>query len=180
MSRVVSRALLTVPASVVALLLATAGPALAHNELKSSDPADGTTVSTTPGTVTLTFNETLDVDHTQVTVTGPNGAPAAPGKPRFAGDAATVDLPPGPAGIYTVSYSTVADDGDKSGGTIRFTVTTGAAAPGAPAPTGGTTEGAAATTASGGWVPWAIGGAIVALAAAVVAAVAGRRTKTGA
>jgi len=167
MLRWVTRALLAVVTAVAALMVATAGTALAHNELKSSDPGDGATLATAPHAVKLVFNEELDVDHTQVTV-------------------------PGPAGTYTITYSTVADDGDKSGGTIRFSVTTSGASAGAsaaaassssvaaPPPSAPTTAvQATQTSSSGGWVPWAIGAGVVVLLAVLVAVVLGRRGRAG-
>jgi methionine-rich copper-binding protein CopC len=190
MLRLVARVLLAVVTAVAALMVATAGTALAHNELKSSDPGEGATLATAPHAVKLVFNEELDVDHTQVSVTGPNGSPASAGAARITGDTATVDLVPGPAGTYTITYSTVADDGDKSGGTIRFSVTTSGAPAGTgaaaassseaalpPAPT--TAVQATQTNSSGGWAPWAIGAGVVVLLAVVVAVVLGRRRRAG-
>jgi methionine-rich copper-binding protein CopC len=184
MFRFVSRAVLSIAAAVVALMMATAGPALAHNELKSSNPTDGATLATAPATITLTFNEKLDVDHTQVAVTGPTGAPTA-GKPNITGDTATVDLTPGPAGVYTITYSTVADDGDKSGGTIRFTVTTAAAAPASssaepapPAPTNTSPGQAAPASDNSRWAPWAVGAVAAVLLLAVIIAAVGRRMRS--
>ncbi|HEU4423615.1 MAG TPA: copper resistance CopC family protein [Pilimelia sp.] len=121
--------------AVVAAVLAP-GVAMAHNSLTSSDPKNGATVARPPAAVRLTFLSRLDPATTTVAVTGPDGAPAAAGAPRFAGRTVTVPVRATAAGRYTVAYQVASSDGHPIKGTVRFTVTTGTtpAAPSPPAP----------------------------------------------
>jgi hypothetical protein len=47
-------------------------PAYAHNALTSSDPSDGAALEQGPGEVRLTFLATIDPDHADLSVTGPD------------------------------------------------------------------------------------------------------------
>jgi copper resistance protein C len=125
---------LVVPLLVAAFaLFATAGPALAHTTLKSSDPADGATLDTAPQTVTLRFAEAVTLPADPVSVTGPTGEAWAVGTPTITG--ATVQVPvqaSGPAGQYTLRYAVIADDGDAVRGVLHFTLTTATGSTAAP------------------------------------------------
>ncbi len=119
----------------------TAAPAWAHTELKSSDPADGSSLPSTPTTVTLTFEEAVTLPANPIEVTGPDGSSWTVGTATISG--ASVSAPveaTGPAGQYTLRYTVTADDGDAVKGTVRFTLTSAA--------TPATTEAAAPTTAA--------------------------------
>ena len=121
----------------------TAAPAWAHTELKSSDPADGSSLSSAPTTVTLTFEEAVTLPANPIEVTGPDGSSWTVGTATISG--ASVSAPveaTGPAGQYTLRYTVTADDGDAVKGTVRFTLTSAA--------TPATTEAAAPTTAAAG------------------------------
>ena len=110
-------------ALLVALLLGvlTAAPAAAHNSFVGSDPADGATVSRTPGAVVLTFNEPAVALGTQVVVTGPDG-PASTGAPQLVDASVRQPLVPGaPAGTYTVTWRVTSSDGHPITGTLTFT-----------------------------------------------------------
>ena len=122
-------------AAVTALLLATALPAAAHNELKSSNPAAGATVDTPPDKVVLTFSEDLVRGKTSVTVTGPDGADLAADELRIDGPTVTVPIKEAHAGAYTVAYKVVADDGDVTDSKLTFTVALSGANPPTTAPT---------------------------------------------
>lgn len=122
-------------AAVTALLLATALPAAAHNELKSSNPAAGTTVDTPPDKIVLTFSEDLVRGKTSVTVTGPDGADLAADELRIDGPTVTVPIKEAHAGAYTVAYKVVADDGDVTDSKLTFTVALTGANPPTTAPT---------------------------------------------
>lgn len=122
-------------AAVTALLLATALPAAAHNELKSSNPAAGTTVDTPPDKIVLTFSEDLVRGKTSVTVTGPDGADLAADELRIDGPTVTVPIKEAHGGAYTVAYKVVADDGDVTDSKLTFTVALTGANPPTTAPT---------------------------------------------
>lgn len=158
-------------ASLLALgaLALSPAPASAHTELKSSDPAKGTSVSAeTFKQVTLTFTEPV----TQPTVTIEGWTLGAP---TMSGAVVTVPVTtPGAAGAYTLTWRVVSADGDPVSGTIPFTFV-------APAPTTTsvppTTTTEPTTSASGnvsqpapaddgipGWV-WIVAAAVVVLGA---------------
>lgn len=98
-------------------------PAAAHAGLKSSDPADGATLTAWPASVTFTFLESIQKVAAEVTVTGPDGqvTPAA-APPTVEGAELRAALSPMSApGAYTLSYRVTALDGDASRGKITFT-----------------------------------------------------------
>ncbi len=152
-------------AGVLALFLVAAlaapGAASAHALLQSADPAAGSTVSTAPTAVTLTFGESPDPRLSSVKVrdkTGQDeaGGPveAVPSRP----DQLRLPLKALPDGVYTVSWRTVsAIDSHVAAGSFAFGVGVSAASGGSPAPAGGvTTSGgsaaAAAVAALGRWI----------------------------
>jgi hypothetical protein len=145
-----------------ALLLVTALPAAAHNELKSSNPAAGATVDTPPDKIVLTFAEDLIPGKTTITVTGPDGANVAAAEAALSGPTATIPITAAHAGAYTVAYKVTADDGDVTNSKLTFTLALTAAT------TTTTTTTSAPTTApqaqntansdSGTtWWPWLVG-----------------------
>ncbi len=190
------RALLTLLLAGCAVL-ATATPALAHTSLRSSNPANGSTLTTPPTRVSLTFGEAVTVQGSPIRVTGPGGVALAVGPASVSG--ATVSAPvtgSGPAGAYTVSWTVVSDDGDAISGKVAFTVRGGVAEP-APVPAAAVTPSpaaaptttaaavpapvpaAAAETDTGGGVPWwvwIVGGAVVLAGAGGAVAARGRRS----
>ena len=102
-------------------------PASAHDELKSSNPADGATLATPPSQVVLTFEEPPVALGAQVVVTGPGG-PVSSGAPRLDGDDVVQDVQPqAPAGRYTIEWRVTSDDGHPVSGTLAFTATAAAA-----------------------------------------------------
>ena len=74
------RGLLTLFALMISVVLGTATAAHAHTGLSSSNPADGSTLTSPVPAVDLTF--TGQVLLREVTVTGPAGTSAAPVRPR--------------------------------------------------------------------------------------------------
>lgn len=111
-------------------------PAHAHDELRSSTPADGDSLAQPPTQVVLTFEEPPVELGTQVVVTGPNGAVSS-GSPRVEGDTVVQPLQPdAPAGRYTVEWRVTSDDGHPVSGSFGFT---------AQAAAGGSSPSAAAT-----------------------------------
>lgn len=140
-------------AAVLGLVLLTlvgiASPAAAHTALTGSDPADGTTVTAAPATITLTFNEDVQNFAPSVVVTGPDGTDYATGEPVPAGTTLTTPVRPlDAAGSYTVAYRIVSADDHPVSGQLAFTYAPPAAP--APAPAGasvpGTPEPSAAPT----------------------------------
>jgi methionine-rich copper-binding protein CopC len=166
---------MTVAASAFALVMADA-PALAHNSLTGSDPADGARLARPPATVRLVFLARLDPARTKVAVTGPDGA-AAGGGPVIAGKTVTVPFRAGPAGDYAIAYEVPSGDGHTIKGKVRFTLAVGATgattappttdpAPTTAAPTARVDPDLAADDAGGdagggAWWPWALAVALV-------------------
>ena len=108
-------------------LVLTATPALAHTELKTSNPADGSSLDAAPETVTLTFGEAVTLPSNPISVTGPDGSAWTVGTPTISGASVSAPVQPtGPAGQYFVHYTVIADDGDAVKGTVTFNLTTAA------------------------------------------------------
>lgn len=175
-------------AGVATLLLVSAVPAAAHNELKSSTPAKGASLDAAPAAVVLTFAEDLIQGKTTITITGPDGASAATGEAQLAGPVATVPFKPTAAGAYTVAYKVTADDGDVTNTNFKFTLTAAAIAPPptttttttttttAPTTTAQPQPAAAASTDSGTtWWPWLVAGLAAVILIAVVLLILRRR-----
>ncbi|MFI6786536.1 copper resistance protein CopC [Nonomuraea sp. NPDC050383] len=117
-------------------LLGTAGPALAHDSLKSSDPAKGSTVKTVEQ-VKLVFSARVRMPF--VIVRGADGAQHQAGAAEADGPAVIQRLKETLAdGAYTIAYRVVSSDGHPIEGEIPFTVK------GAPKPEAQASETAAA------------------------------------
>lgn len=107
--------------------------ASAHSVLESSDPANGSTVATGPGTVTLTFNEALQDSYDVLNVVGPDGNFWQQGDASVVGAKISVALRSlGPAGVYRVNYRVTSADGHPVRGQVEFTLS--AAGTGTPGP----------------------------------------------
>lgn len=168
---------------VLVVLIGTAGPAVAHTSLVSTDPGDGATVQTAPEQVVLTFSENLrEPSEASVLVDGSavDAAVEVDG-PRL------VVTPGEPTeGAHEVNYRVVSADGHPVTGTTSFTVE--GAAEESSAPESSATEPTATTespesedTADSSGTPlwlWGLLAAVVVLglvAVAVVRARAGSR-----
>ncbi|WP_051944412.1 copper resistance CopC/CopD family protein [Streptacidiphilus rugosus] len=121
------RALAALTALLIGGLLASAGPAVAHAELVSCSPADGSVIAREPLQVTLAFSEDVTVRLSSVRVIGPDGRrldrqpPQAvpPGDRRIAVGLA----PETQQGTYVLEWlATAADDGHATSGTLSFSV----------------------------------------------------------
>lgn len=152
----------------LALVLGSA-PAWAHSRLDSSDPASGSSLTTGPQKVSLTFNEAVQPGFTVITVIGPNGDDYHSGDITEVDDTVSVGvLPLGPAGAYQIGYRVVSADGHPVSGSVPFTLTTaGAGSPQAAPPAGATAAPSVVPTSApagdGGapvW-PWIIGAVLV-------------------
>ncbi|MBD8079609.1 copper resistance CopC family protein [Cellulosimicrobium arenosum] len=125
------------PAAVVVLLslvgalaltafLATLGalPAQAHDQIVSTDPADGAELDAPPAAITLTFStEPLDVQP-QVVMTDAAGDVVLDGTPTIDGADATLPIEDGTltGGAYSVAWRVVSSDGHPIEGTFGFTL----------------------------------------------------------
>ncbi len=109
-------------ALLAALVLGTAfaSPALAHDSLKSSDPAKGAKVESLDE-VKLTFS--AKVGFPTVVVHTSDGTAYQDGKPVVDGPVVTQKVKGGlPAGGYVIAYRVVSSDGHPIEGEIPFTV----------------------------------------------------------
>jgi hypothetical protein len=149
------RVLLGAAGTAIVAVLAIASPALAHNSLTGSDPADGATVARPPDTVRLTFLASLDPLNTHVTVAEPGGEPVAVDQPDIDGSRVTVPLPAGPAGEYRVAYRVLSSDSDWVEGSIGFTVSAGQ--PPSPSPPDRTATTGPPATPAGSPAPGLVG-----------------------
>ncbi len=171
--RFTATVLATVLAAVVALLLG-AAPAAAHTRLESSDPADGASVATGPGSVSLRFNEDVRAEFATLTVVGPDGAQYQEGPVSAAGvRVSTAVAPLGQAGAYRIGYRVISGDGHPVQGTVSFVLTAPgpaaaplpptAAAPPAPDPVAAPVDRQATAQQGGGapvW-PWLVGAVVL-------------------
>lgn len=173
------RKALTVLALMVAAMIGTATPALAHNVLISTDPGKDASVDAGPAKITLTFDAPVQGgDINQISVLGPDKSQWAEGAVEISSNVVTAAVRPlGPAGIYTVGYRILSADGHPVEGEYTFTLTK--AGSGTPA-TAGAATGTAADSGSGGGVPvwvWIVG-AVVLLAIGLTLALRMGREKT--
>ena len=120
------RSLLGAAVAAAALVLAPvalASPASAHDELVSTDPADGASLEEAPAAVTLTFSEEVVKLGTAVVVTDAAGVKLADGPLVVDGAVITRAItPPTVAGEVRVSYRVVSSDGHPVTGKLTFTV----------------------------------------------------------
>ena len=128
-------------ARLLALVVTTCGlaffstaPALAHDSISSSDPADGAELSASPAQVALTFTDEVQAVGSQVVVADAAGTQVAAGAPAVVGTGATLPLPALANGPYTVTWRVVSSDGHPIDGTFTFTVADPAAVATEPSP----------------------------------------------
>jgi methionine-rich copper-binding protein CopC len=167
-----------------------AGTAFAHNVLVHSDPANGATLSNGPARVTLTFDLPVQNVYSAVSVVGPDKLHYEAAASQVNGNSISADVSPlGPAGVYTVGYRIVSEDGHPVGGSITFTLSTAGGGRGVPAQQSpaaaqqaadpGTSSGSGEVEGAGGsggapvW-PWIVGAALLVAAGVVVALRVGR------
>jgi hypothetical protein len=142
----------------------------------------------------LTFAEALIPGKATFTVAGPDKANAAAGPAQLNGPTATIPLKPTAAGAYTVAFRVVADDGDVTNSSVKFTLTAAAVAPPvttttappttttttttttAPTTTTRASTTQAANTSSGTvWWPWVVGALVLILIVVLVLLLRRRR-----
>lgn len=105
-----------------AALVLGAGPAAAHAELLSSDPADGATLAIAPTKVRLTFGEDINPQFVQVALTSHGRAvelatPVVKGPVVTAAIAGTMG-----GGGYILAFRVVSQDGHPISETVTFSV----------------------------------------------------------
>ena len=168
-------------------------PAVAHDALIGTDPADGAVLDAAPSQVVLTFAAEQAGVGAEVVVSGPEATTWSDGDAVTSGTIVTQPLAPGmPDGAYTVAWRSVAQDGHPVTGAITFSVD----GPGeGPEPTDDATTREPATTetdpeapgdatdteAGGGgwWTAWHTTGAALVVVLAVVATALVRRSPRG-
>ncbi|MBB5854330.1 copper resistance protein CopC [Amycolatopsis umgeniensis] len=102
-------------------LLGAATPALAHSELKSSDPARGASLATPPTQIKLTFSGPVTLAENPIQITGPENASWTVGRAEVAGTVVTAPVQAvGPAGEYTLRYKVTFEDSHAASGSVKF------------------------------------------------------------
>jgi len=125
-------------ALVGALGLLGSSPAQAHAKLISSSPANGSSLTTAPAQVVLTFDEAVTVNSIRATTT--LGETVNLGSPTVAGGAVTVSWPAGQApGLYRLGYNVTSDDGHVIEGILLFSYSEASTASPSPTSDGGQT-----------------------------------------
>jgi methionine-rich copper-binding protein CopC len=102
------------------LCAGTLGTAHAHSQLRSSTPAEGSTVAA-PVRAVLGFSETTHL--AAVTLTrGSDSAIKVESLPQQSAQQLTVPLPKLIAGAWTLAWRAIGDDGHVTHGAVHFTV----------------------------------------------------------
>lgn len=182
-----------------AVTVTLASPAMGHDVLVGTDPADGAVLDAAPTQVVLTFAAEQAAVGAEVVVTGPDGASWSDGAAVVAGTTVTQALTVGmPDGAYAVAWRSVAQDGHPVTGSFGFTLDTPdveptdeptdepadtpsqeAAEPSAEPTTVVTATAADDGEQAGGWTVWHTAAAALAAAAAAGVAVVLRRSRRG-
>jgi methionine-rich copper-binding protein CopC len=102
----------------------TARPALAHAELRASEPGEGAVLSAPPGRISLSFTEPTQVTSLRLLDEAGRERPLRREGSRTAVTAeARAGVPdPLPPGAYRVEYRGLSVDGHMGGGTVRFRI----------------------------------------------------------
>lgn len=114
------------PLATIALLLlslgAVAAPASAHDQLISSNPADGETLTTAPAEIVLTYNNEVAQIGAEVQITDPENTVVTE-IPTISGTSVTVPLwEDTVAGAYSVAWRVTSSDGHPIDGEFSFTL----------------------------------------------------------
>lgn len=179
-----------VVAAALACVLVTSSPASAHSVLVSSTPRAGETLSELPAEFSVTMNETLlggagDAAFA-LRVRGADGLYYGDGCLTLVDATLSTPAAIGPAGDYTLEWQVVSADGHPVSGDVPFRWTGAAGGPGSSAPPSCGGASAPASDASAdrevafplGDALW-IGGAVVAVVAAVTVALLATRRRGG-
>lgn len=113
-----------------AVVLGSAVPATAHDELIGSNPEVGSTLTETPTEVELSFSGRLMADGAEINVVDAAGENWSDGAVQIVEMTATQAVKPGMLnGAYEVQWRVVSSDGHPIAGEIPFTVDSGVDAP---------------------------------------------------
>lgn len=104
------------------VVLAPGGMASAHDELISSDPADGETVDEAPEELVLTYSANIATVGAQLQITDEDGNDVADGDPEVVGTDLIQALTELGSGDYEVVWRVTSSDGHPISGTFGFTV----------------------------------------------------------
>ena len=136
------RRLVVVLALLICVMGATATAASAHTELLKSNPADGSTLSSVPAVITLTFNEPVLDQGASIVAKAADGTAIRLDAVTVADAEVSAPWPStANVGRYTISWRAVADDGHPVTGSFAFTI-----AGASPTPTPTSTPTAAPTS----------------------------------
>lgn len=125
----------------LALSVAGAAPALAHATVASSNPTDSARLDAMPGTVTVTFTESVSAQAGFLKVVDSEGEQVSEGAPTSSGRDVSVQLRSGLGeGSYIVSYRIVSADSHPITGAYAFVVGDGPLVAATGAVIGGTTD----------------------------------------
>lgn len=117
----------------LAVLLAPASPAAAHNSLQAANPAQDARLSTPPTQITLKFLQKLDPAFTTIVLSDASQRKVPTSEPAVAGATGIVTIgQPLANGSYTVAYRVVSADGHPVQGSYSFTIADPAASAAAP------------------------------------------------
>lgn len=124
-SNVIRGLLVTLALVAVLLGFGPAGPASAHSELLASDPTSGAVLDASPATITLTFNEAVEIDLGAIRLFDGSGSPVLLSDVTHPGgdtSKAAVDVPELANGSYVVSWQVVSADSHPASGAFTFQV----------------------------------------------------------
>lgn len=96
--------------------------ARAHAFLDHASPLVGSTVSTAPHEVSLSFTQNLEPSFSTVQVTGPNGARVDTGKAQVGGNSMRIGLKAAGSGTYHVHWHALSVDTHTTQGSFTFRV----------------------------------------------------------
>ncbi|MEU2610247.1 copper resistance CopC family protein [Micromonospora sp. NPDC007271] len=131
----------------LAVLLAPASPAAAHNSLLTANPAKNARLAAPPAQITLKFLQKLDPAFTTIVLSDADQRKVSTSEPAVTGTTGTVTISePLANGSYTVAYRVVSADGHPVQGSYSFTVADPAAS--AAAPTASAAPGVVASAAA--------------------------------
>jgi len=156
------------------LITTTASPAFAHDELLSTDPADGAVLESLPDAIAFTFSGVLLAGDgaTEVVVTDSAGTDLTGGEPVLDGVRVTQPLAGPASGTIEVAWRVVSSDGHPISGEFSFAVGDASAAP---AETPATDTPTSSDTAGAELLPVWIGVGVIVVAGAVVTLLLTRR-----
>jgi copper resistance protein C len=155
------------------LLWQSAQVAEAHATLIGSSPESGSTLGIAPSEIVLEFDEKVQTNFAVVNVTGPGGSVVSTGSVSVTDSKVIAAVqPPTKAGVYTVSWRVVSDDGHPVEGQFTYALTDHALSntrpPSQPAPTG-----TQASSSTDSWLTSGMGPFAIALGIALVGVVLG-------